>query len=208
MSKHHPTVRFVRYADDIVMHCSTREEAEAILTAIRRRLEEVKLRMNEEKTRIVYCQDYRRRGKHEHVKFGFLGFSFQPRQAQSNQNPGTSFTAFTAEISRENQKKIRDAIKEGINWRNTTLEISDIAEKLNAKVRGWINYFGCYGKKRLRLTFIYLDMRMVKWLKNKHRIGTRKALRRLAYYQTSKPNMFYHWQKGLCVNVNEITRAV
>lgn len=204
----YPGISFVRYADDMVLHCETKQEAEEVLEAIRKRLEEVKLRLNEEKTRIVYCKDYRRKGKHEHVKFGFLGFSFQPRQAQSRLKPGTSFTAYTAEISRENQKKIRGMIRTSINWRNTTQEITDIADKVNSKVRGWINYFGCYGKKRLRRCLLYLDWRMIRWLKRKHRIGTRRAIDLLANYQISNPDMFCHWQYGYCYNVNKITRAV
>jgi RNA-directed DNA polymerase len=208
LSKHYPTIHFVRYADDIVLHCQNKEEAEGILAAIRQRLEQVKLRLNEEKSRIVYCKDYRRREEHKHVQFGFLGFSFQPRQAPSRQCPGTSFTAFTAEISRDNQLKIRTSIREDVNWRNTTQELRDIAGKLNDKVRGWINYFGCYGKKNLRRMMVYLDIKLVKWLMRKHKESLRRSMHLLATYQIKYPKMFYHWQKQYCINVNEITRAV
>ena len=205
---HYSTVSFVRYADDMVLHCRTKEESEEVLKGIRKRLEEVKLKLNEQKTRIVYCKDYRRKEEHEAVKFGFLGFSFQPRQARSKLKPGTLFTAYTAEISQENQKKIREMIRTSVNWRNTTQELADIAGKLNSKVRGWINYFGRYGKKRLRRSLLSLDFRIIGWLKRKHRVGTRKANHLLTEYQRSSRHMFYHWQKGYCLNVNKITRAV
>lgn len=208
LSINYPGIDFVRYADDMVLHCETKEEAEEVLLGIRIRLEEVKLRLNEEKTKIVYCKDYRRKEEHEQVKFGFLGFSFQPRQAQSRLKPGTSFTAYTAEISRENQKKIREMIRVSINWRNTTLDLAEIAEKLNGKVRGWINYFGCFGKNKLRRSLLYLDSKVISWLKRKHRIGSRKAMLLLTEYQRNDPNMFYHWRKGYCFYVNKITRAV
>jgi hypothetical protein len=41
---------------------------------------------------------------------------------------------------------MREEIKSTRQWRNTRMEIGDIAEKLNSKLRGWINYFGLYGK--------------------------------------------------------------
>lgn len=208
LSKHYPMIMFVRYADDIVLHCESKSQAEAVLQAVRDRLGKVKLKLNEEKSRIVYCKDYRRNENHSNVQFGFLGFSFQPRQAQSIRTPGTSYTAFTGEISGENQLKIRDVIRQGINWRNTTQTLEDIATILSAKVRGWINYFGCFGKKRLRRTMIYLDMKLVKWLSRKHKCGLRAATDHLLKYQRQHPKMFYHWQQRYCINVIELARAV
>jgi RNA-directed DNA polymerase len=208
LTKHYPTISFVRYADDIVLHCANNTEAETMLQAVRERLEQVKLKLNEEKSRIVYCQDYRRNEDHSNVQFGFLGFSFQPRQTQSLRQPGTSFRAFTGEISRDSQLKIRRAIRDEINWRNTTQTLADIADILNAKIRGWINYFGCFGKKRLRRTFIYLDMKIVTWLSRKHKCGRRTATSQLFTYQHHTPKMFYHWQKRYCLNVNKLARAV
>ena len=98
LSKHYPQVSFVRYADDVVVHCTSKAEAERVLEAIKQRLAEVKLQIKEEKTRIAYCRDYRRKAEHDVVKFEFLGFSYQPR-ARKSQRDGKSFTAFAAEIS-------------------------------------------------------------------------------------------------------------
>jgi RNA-directed DNA polymerase len=208
LSAQYPTIQFVRYADDVVLHCPTKELAEEVLSAVHKRLDQVKLKLNEEKTKIVYCKDYRRKESHKQVQFEFLGFSFQPRQAQSKQNPGTSFTAFTAEISNANQLKIRTSIRDEINWRDTTQDLHGIAEHINAKVRGWMNYFGLYGPKKLRRTMIYLDMKLIKWLTRKHKIGLRQAMNALAVAQVKYPTLFYHWQKRYCINVNKITRAV
>jgi len=79
LSKHYPQSNFVRYADDRVVHCASKAEAEKVLEAIKRRLAEVKLQVKEEKTRIAYCRDYRRKARHDVVKIEFLGFSYQPR---------------------------------------------------------------------------------------------------------------------------------
>jgi len=195
LEKNYPQTRFVRYADDAVVHCKDKAEAEQVLSAIEGRLNQIGLRLNEGKTKIVYCKDYRRRQNHEQVQFGFLGYSYQPRQTQKK---GNRFMAFTAEISKENQKKIRENIRETINWRNTTMEIEQIAEKLNSKLRGWINYFELYSKRQLRKTMFYLEEKLVKWLSRKHNQGTRKTLLQVQKLRQQKPTLFYHWEKGYC----------
>jgi RNA-directed DNA polymerase len=195
LEKNYPQIRFVRYADDAVVHCKDKAEAEQILTAIKARLGQIGLRLNVEKTKIVYCKDYRRRQNHEQVQFGFLGFSYQPRQTQVK---GNRFMAFTAEISKDNQKKIRENIRETIIWRNTTMEIEQIAEKLNSKLRGWINYFGLYSKRQLRKTMFYLEERLVKWIGRKHKQGVNKSVLQVQRLRQQNPRLFYHWEKGYC----------
>jgi hypothetical protein len=183
----------------MVIHCNTKQEAEQMLTAIKERLQQVGLRLNEQKTQIVYCKDYRRTQEYEKVQFGFLGFSYQPGKAKSKYGTVQSYTVFTAEISRDNQRKIREQIREAIEWRNTRIELKDIALKLNSKLRGWINYFGLYGKAALRRTMIYLDYRLLKWLQAKHKLsGIRKSVIKLTAIRKEHPIVFYHWAKGYC----------
>jgi hypothetical protein len=196
LTKHYPMVRFVRYADDIVLHCGTEKEAQELLSALKERFTEVKLRVNEAKTKIVYCKDYRRKALHDKTQFGFLGFSFQPRAAQSKRESGGSYTAFTAEISRENQQKIRAEIRECVNWRNTTMKPEAIAEQLNSKLRGWINYFALYGKRDLRSQMLYLDGKLVKWVRRKHKTGYKTAFAMLETIHQKNPRLFYHWHRG------------
>lgn len=207
LEQHYPHVSFVRYADDIVLHCATEGEAQELLTALKARLTEVKLRINEEKTKIVYCKDYRRKALHDKTQFGFLGFSFQPRPTLSKVTAGNSYTVFSGEISRENQKHIREEIRECINWRNTTLEPEVIATMLNHKLRGWINYFEIFGKRHLRNTMRYVDTRLMKWLMRKHKVGSRAAMSLLYHLHARKPHLFYHWARGL-LTYKRITRAV
>jgi RNA-directed DNA polymerase len=197
LNKHYPEVSFVRYADDVVIHCNTEEQAEEVLEAIKQRLKEVKLEIKQEKTHIAYCKDYRRKLKHGTVKFEFLGFSFQPRARKSRTN-GKQFTAFTAEISQSNQKKIRSIIRDTGAFKNTHLEMVDIALCLNDKLRGWINYYGIYSNRCLRLTLRHIDMRLLKWMRKKYRLSTRSAVKRLASVKAQDPFLFYHWEKGLC----------
>ena len=207
LEKHYPLVSFVRYADDIVLHCGTEKEAQDLLIAVKERLTEVKLRVNESKTKIVYCKDYRRKGVHDKTQFVFLGFSFQPRQAPSKIIAGSGYVLFTGEISRENQKKLRNEIRECINWRNTTLEPEVIAAKLNRKLRGWINYFGLFGKRNLRRAMTYVDDRLLKWIMRKHKAGLRAAQSILGALHDRKPRLFYHWECGM-TTYKRIIRAV
>lgn len=77
------------------------------------------------------------------------------------------------------------------------MEIGDIAVKLNSKLRGWINYFGLYGKQGLRRVMNYLDYRLIRWLQAKHKMnGTRQATLKLATAMQQTPRLFYHWEKG------------
>lgn len=188
-------MNFVRYADDAVVHCTSKAEAEEVLEAIKRRLAEVKLQINEEKTRISYCRDYRRRAMHNVYKFEFLGFSYQPR-ARKSKRDGKNFTAFAAEISQSNQKRIRAEIREVKLWRNTKVEISEISKLFNAKLRGWIAYYGKYSKRSLRNTLLLIDRKLVKWLGKKHKIGYRKAVAKLKTIRQANPELFYHWKVG------------
>jgi group II intron reverse transcriptase/maturase len=198
LERNNPEISFVRYADDMIVHCRNKAEAEQMLSGIEQRLGEVKLRLNKEKTKVVYCKDYRRTLKEDNVQFNFLGYSYQPRAAQSKYS-AQSYTAYTAEISKENGKKIRQEIKNGINWNNTTLEIEAIAERLNAKLRGWINYFGLYGKRKLRYALMELDKRLARWLRKKRKYsGVKRAVAELARIKEAKPHLFHHWQKGYC----------
>jgi group II intron reverse transcriptase/maturase len=195
LSKQYPEVSFVRYADDIVIHCASKEEAEQVLAAVRNRLNEVRLKVNEEKTHIAYCKDYRRKGKHEVVKFDFLGFSYQPRPRKSKFD-GKLFTAFAAEISKSNQKRLRGLINDEYVWKLTQVELSDIVDCFNAKLRGWINYYGIYSKSRLRHVLLQVDRKLISWIMKKHRLGYRDALSKYKVIKKESPKLFYHWECG------------
>lgn len=194
---HYPEVRFVRYADDAVIHCKDEESAKELKHAIGKRMNEIGLRLNEDKTKIVYCKDYRRIGKHGKVQFGFLGYSFQPREGKSKFND-RHITTFTPEISKDNQKKIRTEIKETVSWRNTHQTIEQIADRLNSKLRGWLNYFGMFGKRELRKVMLYLEWRLVKWIGKKHKRGMKGSFEILQKAKERNRKLFYHWEIGYC----------
>jgi RNA-directed DNA polymerase len=105
-----PSVQFERYADDAVVHCQSKRQAESVLAAIRDRLVQCGLELHPMKTRIVYCKDSDRRGTHEHVSFDFLGFTFQPRRAKNRW--GKFFVSFLPAISAKAAKAIRVQIRD------------------------------------------------------------------------------------------------
>ena len=77
MARPFPSVAFERYVDDAVVHCRSEAQAHLVAGAIAERMEQVGLRLHPDKTRIVYCQDGRRRASYEHTEFTFLGFTFR-----------------------------------------------------------------------------------------------------------------------------------
>lgn len=140
MAREFPAVPFERYADDVVTHCKSERQARFVLGAIKKRMTSLGLELNSGKTRIVYCKDSNRKGSHEHERFDFLGFTFQPRRASNRR--GELFVSFLPAISDDAAKKIRRTIKRWRLhlWSGRTL--TDLAGEINPVVRGWINYYG------------------------------------------------------------------
>ena len=68
MAERYPQNPFARYADDVVVHCPTRENAEQLCAVIIQRLAECGLEVNRQKTKLVYCKDANRLENHEHER--------------------------------------------------------------------------------------------------------------------------------------------
>jgi len=190
-----PQCRFVRYADDVVIHCRTLPQAQNVMQAVKERLTEVKLRVNETKSKIAYCKDSWRRENHEHHSYKFPGFQFQPRTFKSKS--GKMLQSFKPAISIDNQSKIKEAIRTTVYWNSTSQSLEVIADLLNSKLRGWVGYFAELGRAEFRKTMVYLQEKLAAWLKRKFKItGTNQSWYRLKEIMNVSPNLFYHWQKG------------
>ena len=192
----HPTVRFVRYADDVVVHCNSEAQSQLVLQAIRARLAACKLRLSEEKTKITHCKDYRRASvKGYPVKFDFLGYSFKPTSKKSNR--GGMFLGFDCELSLKSRTRIISHWKEMNFHRQSTQSIQSIATSLNPQIRGIINYYSLYNLEAVKSLFSYLDQRIAKWVKNKYK-GVKNSYRKahdwLGDIKSSYPTLFYHWE--------------
>src|SRR5258706_8269969 len=113
MAREYPVIRFERYCDDVVIHCETRQQAERVRDAVAGRLAECGgLQLHPGKTRIVYCQDGKRRGEHEHRSFTFLGYTFRSRRVRTR--TGAYFFSVNPAVSDEAAKRIRSQVR---SWR-------------------------------------------------------------------------------------------
>src|SRR5436190_6912420 len=65
MDHSNPSNRFERYADDIVIHCSSKEQAERLLEKLKARMQEYELQLHPDKTKMVYCKNYQRNDNHD-----------------------------------------------------------------------------------------------------------------------------------------------
>ena len=195
MVKTHPDIPFERYADDAVFHCRSREEAEHFLVALRQRMTECGLVLHPTKTRIVYCKDSNRPcNDHPTISFDFLGYTFKPRKVI---NPRKQvFTGFTPAMSGKSLKRIfEDVHGMRLQGRSATT-VQDIAALLNPKVRGWINYFGHFGRSQVHKLANWLDFVLLRWARNKYkRLGrsNRKSRRFLNQLRAQHPYLFVHW---------------
>ena len=197
MQREYAGNKFARYADDIIVHCQTLEEAEKLKLAIEARLKECKLTLHPDKTQIVYCKDDDRDGGHPNQQFDYLGYTFRPRQAKSKY--GNYFVSFLPAISTKAEKRIRQTIREWkTQWRcGKTLE--DIAEIIDPKVRGWLNYYGKYYRSALTPLLDYLNKRLVRWaIKKFKRLkgSIKKGVGWLQRIIQKEPEMFVHWERG------------
>ena len=195
LGREFPAVPFERYADDAILHCKSKQQAQMVLDAIVERLAQVGLELNLDKTRIVYCKDSNRKGSYEHEQFTFLGYTFRPRPAWNRR--GELFVSFAPAVSDDNKKGIGRRIKRWRLhlWSGQTLD--DLAEAINSIVRGWIDYYGRFYRSELIRLLRIIDEYLVRWAMRKYkRLRGRptRAWRFLASVARREPRLFAHWQ--------------
>lgn len=194
VARNYPDCPFERYADDGVVHCKSRRQAEYVLAAIAARMKEVGLRLHPDKTRIVYCKDSNRRGKHEHTSFTFLGYTFRPRKAR--RKDGAMFTSFLPAISPEALKAKSARLRELRIHRHTNLTLEDLAGWLNPIVAGWMRYYGRYYRSALYPLLRRVNVYVRRWAGKKYkRLRTYKRFKQWwVRLLKREPGLFAHWQ--------------
>ena len=198
MKRQHADVPFERYADDLLAHCRSYEEAKQVLESIRERLKACGLELHPDKTKIVYCKDDDRRGRHEHEKFDFLGYTFRPRRSKNRW--GKMFVNFSPAVSDKAAKAIRAEIRSWHIGKRSDKTLNDLANMFNATVRGWINYYGAFYRSMLYPTLRQLEADLVLWAKRKYKRLRRhhtRAIHWLGRIARREPNLFAHWELGL-----------
>jgi RNA-directed DNA polymerase len=194
-----PNVRFERYCDDVIVHCLSEKQAKYVRYVIADRLGRFGLHLHPDKTRIVYCaQDDRPRIKGARVEFTFLGYTFRPRYARTDE--GDWRTGFLPAVSKKACKAMAATIRGWRLGRRTDLSFAQIAAWINRIVAGWINYYGHFYKSLL-IAFLAerLHRHLVSWACRKYKHLHRnkaKARRQLAHIATVYPGTFVHWRHG------------
>jgi RNA-directed DNA polymerase len=198
MKKQFPAVKFERFADDILTHCSSRKQAEKVLEAIRTRLKECGLELHPDKTKIVYCKDKDRKGSYEHESFNFLGYTFRPRSAKNKM--GNIFVGFSPAISNEAATRIKKEIRSWKIHLRSDKNITDLAKMFNAQVQGWVNYYGRYYKSAMYPSLRNMERYLTRWVTRKYKRykgHKQRAKEWLGRVRKREPKLFVHWRLGL-----------
>lgn len=192
-------VRFERYADDVIVHCGSERQARAVLDAIRGRFKQCGMELHPTKTRIVYCKDDDRRGECEHIKFDFLGYTFQPRRAKNHR--GKFFVSFLPAMSTKAAKAIRTTIRD---WRMASTRnnqrLEDLARLVNPSVRGWMNYYGRFYRSKCVQVLRHLNEALAAWARRKYkrfRRRERASMHWLGCIARRDAKLFVLWQLGV-----------
>lgn len=190
-----PHIQFERYADDIILHCESRDQSESALEAVRERLRECHLELHPTKTKIVYCLQDGRNEQHELHCFDFLGYTFRPRGALGSRNE--VFTGFLPAMSNQAAKKVRDTMR---SWRLpsrwATRPLEEIARFVNPILRGWWNYYGQYYRSRAVAVLGKVNDLLVRWARRKYRRfhrSYRKTWQWLSRIAQRDPGLIFVW---------------
>lgn len=116
----------VRYADDFMVFCETKEDTEATGRDIKDWLQTRGLKLSEAKTRIVHLTE----------GFDFLGFNIRHYRSSTSR----SGYKLLIKPSKESVQKLKSSLRqEWMKLKGTN--IIAVLKRLNPIIRGWTNYF-------------------------------------------------------------------
>ncbi len=144
----------VRYADDFVVFCESREDAATVIDLLKEWLAERGLTLAEEKTRIVHLTE----------GFDFLGVNVRHYTVTNTKTGFKLLIKPSKEAERRIKAQLRD---EWLRLRGTDLQA--VLTTLNPIIRGWANYHRVNVASR---TFASLDnwmfRREIRYVRNRH----------------------------------------
>jgi group II intron reverse transcriptase/maturase len=164
----------IRYADDALVMCKSREQAEAALARLRQLLAELGLEPKEAKTRIVHLVE-------GGEGLDFLGFHH--KMVRSRGYRGRRGVVFLARWpSNKAMQRARDRIRELTVRSRLLLPVELVVEDLNRFLRGWGGYFR-YGHSAIRFAKIsnYAAERLALFIGKRHKRGRGFGLSVVAY---------------------------
>ena len=152
----------VRFADDVVVMCTSRQQAEAALARLRYLLADLGLEPKESKTRIV------------HLEVGgegvdFLGFHHRLVRAWARTG-GKQITFLARWPANKAMQHARDRIRQLTDRSRLLLSVEGIVRDINLFLRGWAGYFK-YGNSARHFDKIryYAKMRLAIVLRKRHK---------------------------------------
>jgi len=198
MSCHHRSKPFARYADDAVLHCRSKEEAEGLWVELEKRLSECGLELHSTKTSIVYCKDDDRQGDYPETKFDFLGYTFRPHRSKNKF--GKYFVNFTPAVSNMAKKAMQQQIHDWRMHLNSDKTLEDLSHMFNPILRGWVNYYGLFYKSEMYSVLKHMNRALTRWAQRKYKKFAghkRRARSWLGKIARREPKLFVHWQMGI-----------
>ncbi|MDZ7938106.1 MAG: group II intron reverse transcriptase/maturase [Rhodoferax sp.] len=194
MKRNHADIPFERYADDIVCHCATQEQAERLRHALEQRLAECHLQLHPVKTKVVYCKQSERRFDYPRIQFDFLGYTFRPRQVLKK--TGRAGTSFCPAVSNEAAKQMRGRVRELVHRREYR-DVQALAKRLNPIIRGWIAYYGKFYRSHLTNNVLArIDERLATWLCQVYKRFKRSRVKAFEWIRRTRKHrcdLFAHW---------------
>ena len=135
----------IRFADDFVCAFEKEEDAQRFYEALGERMGKFKLGLSAEKTQIIPFSSSRDLGS---TCFNFLGFEFRwglDRAGKPHLNKRTA------------RKSLKNSLARVKQWckDNRHRRLPDLFKTLNAKLRGYFNYFGVHGNLPSLEEFLY-----------------------------------------------------
>ena len=192
--RNHPAIPFERYADDVICHCRSEEQARTLRASLETRFAECGLTLHPDKTKVVYCKDDDRRGDYPDQKFDFLGYTFRPRLSRRRNGFGVSFSPA---VSGKALKSIRQTVRHWILHERSDKTLDDLARMFNNHIRGWINYYGRFYKSALYPALRHIDRILARWAHRKFK-SLRRHKRRTHHWLLNivqrQPDLFAHWR--------------
>ena len=187
---------YERYADDIIIHCVSKQEALEVLEGVRVRMAACGLSLHPQKTGIVYCgKDKAEGGVKPRRKFTFLGYDFK-HQRIYDKRLGKGRSLFASTVSKKAKQRMLRVFTEQVK-RGAVSNLQQWSARLNRQIRGWLNYYSHFSRWTLRGVMQQLNHRLVRWLMKsykRYKHSYQKALDHLRRLCREQPSLFAHWQ--------------
>lgn len=133
----------IRYADDMVVICNSQSQAQKCLEQIKDWMEQARLKLHPEKTRIVNM-------KQSGSYFDFLGYRFKRAKRSGN---------LVRLVRPKSEKKLREKVRTQTRRCNGH-SLETIIMKINQSLKGWFNYFKQANLNQFKTLDSWIRMRL------------------------------------------------